>query len=1069
MRINLKRFPLLLCVLVAWAGFDRVCSAQVAVTITPNVVSNTYNGKIMLRVTGLNPGASVLVQKYLDANTNGVVDARDLLVQQFNLTDGQAAVFSGVTNGDIPGDSDATPGQITAPLHFQDGDFTQNFVGQYLYVVYSASGSFAPLTNLFTVTNALSGQSFTGSVVNSGTNVPYAGILALSGIGKGGPVGGVVADSAGNYTLVVPPGSYSLVATKSNFVGDTAAAANLFLGAGTNLNTNLTLIGTTQTISGKIIDANNSSIGLPGLLIPVEANSLLGIAYTDTNGNFSVGVNAGQWKTDVNSGGLVVHGYLSPQNKMQVDTTSGSVLGLTIALAKGTALFYGTIQDSLGNPLAGVSLYSQDNTNGYEEDVITTGSGKYWAVALGGTSGDPWNVQISSDSNTGFSNYLFSFPLLFQNGGTNIGVGQAVQVDFTAIIATNQISGFLHKSGGQPITNVQVTANTTINGQIYQPGAITDDSGNYSLNVGNGNWSVSVFCSGGNNSLDSALGAGNYQCPNGQNANIVNNNAVVNITVLPPYTGPYQISGVVTNHAGNPVAGVHVYASDGVGDNLSAMTDGGGHYSFNVGNGSWNLDLDCNDLNTQGYGCASGQQTNVSGGSVVVNFTVTATYSGGPYQISGVVTNTGGNPVAGVHVYASDGVGDNLSTMTDGSGHYSFSVGNANWSVDVDCSDLNLQGYGCAGGQPANVSGASVVVNFTVQPCGSLAVQTTSLPDTIVGASYNWQLNNSGCDAPFTWTLTPGSLALPPGFSLSSAGLLSSGLVSNADIGTNYFSVRVTDKQANTADQLLSLAVYPALQVSYNGSGSGTVGVFYSGQMVVSGGDPFSVGFPYNAYLSSGSYPPGLNPSFGTITSSNAAFVLSGTPTQSGTYPFVSVVADADGNQVTNSYSITISSGAALQIATTTLSNAQAGAFYTNQMQATGGTPPYTWTVALGSQPLPTGLSLAASGALSGTPANGGTSNFIVRVTDHVSGTLTRALQLVINPKPVLSSPFWQASQFQMRLTGAAGQNYTVQMSTNLSNWTFLYVTNNGLTNSFLVSDPNATNKQRSYRILIGP
>jgi hypothetical protein len=56
-----------------------------------------------------------------------------------------------------------------------------------------------------------------------------------------------------------------------------------------------------------------------------------------------------------------------------------------------------------------------------------------------------------------------------------------------------------------------------------------------------------------------------------------------------------------------------------------------------------------------------------------------------------------------------------------------------------------------------------------------------------------------------------------------------------------------------------------------------------------------------------------------------------------------------------------------------------------------------------------------------------------------------------------------------MRLTGAAGQNYTVQTSTNLSNWTSLYVTNNGLTNSFLVTDPNATNKQRSYRILVGP
>ena len=56
-----------------------------------------------------------------------------------------------------------------------------------------------------------------------------------------------------------------------------------------------------------------------------------------------------------------------------------------------------------------------------------------------------------------------------------------------------------------------------------------------------------------------------------------------------------------------------------------------------------------------------------------------------------------------------------------------------------------------------------------------------------------------------------------------------------------------------------------------------------------------------------------------------------------------------------------------------------------------------------------------------------------------------------------------------MLITGAAGQNYSVQASTNLSNWTLLYVTNNAQTNSFLLTDPLATNQQRSYRILIGP
>jgi hypothetical protein len=58
-----------------------------------------------------------------------------------------------------------------------------------------------------------------------------------------------------------------------------------------------------------------------------------------------------------------------------------------------------------------------------------------------------------------------------------------------------------------------------------------------------------------------------------------------------------------------------------------------------------------------------------------------------------------------------------------------------------------------------------------------------------------------------------------------------------------------------------------------------------------------------------------------------------------------------------------------------------------------------------------------------------------------------------------------------MRLTGATGQNYTVQMSTNLrsTNWTSIALTNSATTNSFIVIDPNATDKQRFYRVEAGP
>src|SRR5674476_928893 len=69
--------------------------AAVTFTITPSAVSNTYSGLITLSIGGLTNTETVVVQKFLDLNTNGVIDDGDLMVQQFNLTDGQAGMVIG--------------------------------------------------------------------------------------------------------------------------------------------------------------------------------------------------------------------------------------------------------------------------------------------------------------------------------------------------------------------------------------------------------------------------------------------------------------------------------------------------------------------------------------------------------------------------------------------------------------------------------------------------------------------------------------------------------------------------------------------------------------------------------------------------------------------------------------------------------------------------------------------------------------------------------------------------------------------------------------------------------------
>ena len=67
-------------------------------------------------------------------------------------------------------------------------------------------------------------------------------------------------------------------------------------------------------------------------------------------------------------------------------------------------------------------------------------------------------------------------------------------------------------------------------------------------------------------------------------------------------------------------------------------------------------------------------------------------------------------------------------------------------------------------------------------------------------------------------------------------------------------------------------------------------------------------------------------------------------------------------------------------ITTSSLPAATVGVAYSATLTATGGIPPYTWSVIAGA--LPTGLSLSGTGNITGTPSATGTFNFTVQAVD---------------------------------------------------------------------------------------
>lgn len=85
-----------------------------------------------------------------------------------------------------------------------------------------------------------------------------------------------------------------------------------------------------------------------------------------------------------------------------------------------------------------------------------------------------------------------------------------------------------------------------------------------------------------------------------------------------------------------------------------------------------------------------------------------------------------------------------------------------------------------------------------------------------------------------------------------------------------------------------------------------------------------------------------------------------------------------------------------LLVDTTTLPSGTVGSGYSAMLAASGGVLPYTWT----GSGFPSGLSLSASGVLTGTPTVSGTFSTMESVTDAVSTTASKVLVLLIVSAP---------------------------------------------------------------------
>jgi hypothetical protein len=274
----------------------------------------------------------------------------------------------------------------------------------------------------------------------------------------------------------------------------------------------------------------------------------------------------------------------------------------------------------------------------------------------------------------------------------------------------------------------------------------------------------------------------------------------------------------------------------------------------------------------------------------------------------------------------------------------------------------------------------------------------------VVGQSFSLQLQTDNATAPYAWSVTSGTL--PGGIALNPSTGLISGTPTVA--GSYPVTIQVQDANGATATKDYGLVVYPSVGgFSYSRTPSGSevlnpITVHLKG---VFGAD-FCDSSSISLQITAGQYPRVATIGLGNVAQGTVVdqdFTATVPPnTYSGVY--ISCFGGNSGQRTSQLETpFSVISVPPPTVITTSLPQNTVNTSYTQTLQATDGTTPYTWSITSGV--LPTGLTLNSStGVISGTTTVSGTSAFTVTVTDANAQSDGQNLIIVVNPVPVVTT-----------------------------------------------------------------
>jgi VCBS repeat-containing protein len=291
--------------------------------------------------------------------------------------------------------------------------------------------------------------------------------------------------------------------------------------------------------------------------------------------------------------------------------------------------------------------------------------------------------------------------------------------------------------------------------------------------------------------------------------------------------------------------------------------------------------------------------------------------------------------------------------------------------------------------------GSTYTLNIT---CQTITVTNPGVTTGVANAAFSQTFTETGSIGGATFTTAS---TLPAGLALATTGVLS-----GTPTQTGSFPIIVTVTDGNncpgTGSTYTLTITCQTINVSNPVNTAGTASSVFSETFTQTG----AIGTA--TFTTASTLPAGLS------LATNG--VLSGTPTQTGSFPIVVTVTDSNGCTGTGATYTLVIACQTISVTNPSTTTGTVNTAFSQQFTQTGAIGGATFTTA---STLPTGLSLATNGTLAGIPTQNGSFNIVVTVTDgngctgiSATYTLVIACQTITVTNPV-------------NATGAAGSPFS--------------------------------------------